>query len=195
MEWYEDFGVFIDPKPLPPSVHQFEGPHGVALVDVYGEGKTTKGWGLSNSDGSPGFIEQYAKKAFWSKPRVLDAVKRDKPFAIVMRSVNLVALDIDRHMDDGGADGFIAAAKLELPPTLAQTSKSGAGRHLFYSTEEDWDPAKGFGAYDDAIGIVPGVDVRATGCIYRHAQQRWNHEPIAPLPDSVRELLDHRRQQ
>lgn len=193
MNWYEDPGQFAAPEPLPASLAHWEGPKGTALVDVYGEGKTSKGWGLVSKDG-PGFLENYLKGKFWAKPRLVAAEKNSAPFAIVMRSLSIIALDIDRHMDDGGSDGFIAAAKLDLPPTLAQTSKSGEGRHLFYWVADRWDE-EGFAMYDDVIGLVPGVDIRATGCIYRYPSQRWNTQDIAPLPDSVRELLDKKRQQ
>lgn len=193
MTWYEDPRQFTAPEPLPASLAHWVGPKGIALVDVYGEGKTSKGWGLVSKDG-PGFLENYLKGKFWDKPRLVAAERNNAPFAIVMRSLSAIALDIDRHMDDGGADGFIAAAKLDLPPTLAQTSKSGEGRHLLYWVEDRWDE-EGFAMYDDVIGLVPGVDIRATGCLYRYPSQRWNTLNIAPLPDSVRELLDKRRQQ
>lgn len=198
MEWYEDPAQFDAPDVLPRCLRDprgaYAGPKGLALVDVYSEGRTTSGWGLTSKTG-PGFMENYLKGKFWAKPRILEAERKGAPFAFVMRSTRLVAIDIDRHIDDGGADGFIAAAKLKLPPTLAQTSRSGAGRHLMYSVDDSWDDVVGFGLYDDVIGLVPGVDVRATGCIYRYDTQRWNHEDIAPLPDNVRELLENRRQQ
>ena len=61
-----------------------------------------------------------------------------------------------------------------LPPTLAETSKSGDGYHLFYLVDEEWDDEKGYGLLGDRIGIEQGVDIRATGCVYHHPQQRWN---------------------
>lgn len=193
MQWFEKPEEYTDPRPVPAALEKLAGPHGVALVDVYGEGRTSRGWGLEPREGTPGFMENYEKDKFWAKPRILAAVEQQKPFAFVMRSMSVVALDIDRHTDDGAPDGFVAARKLGLPPTLAQTSKSGKGRHLFYRTDDPWDPETGHAPWADAIGILPGIDVRAVGCIYRHASQRWNTRPVAPLPQNLRELLDGRR--
>lgn len=193
MRWYEDRAQFRRKDYLLLPFVEEEGPHGVALVDVYDQGRTTPGWGLTPRDGKPGFMENYAKKKFWPRPRLMDLRKRGQPYAIIMRSVNIIALDIDRHTDDGGADGFKAAAKLDLPETLAQTSKSGAGRHLFYRTDEVWDDQVGFGHWDDVIGLKPGIDVRAVGCIYHYASQWWNDAPLADLPDELHDLLEARK--
>lgn len=192
MTWYEDGAQFAREDHLLLPFVEEEGPHGVALVDVYDQGRTTPGWGLEPQGGKPGFMTNYAAKKFWPRPR-LQALKNDqKPYAIVMRSVNIIAVDIDRHLD-GGADGFKAAARLDLPPTLAQTSKSGQGRHLFYRTDETWDDQVGFGHWDDAIGLKPGIDVRTVGCIYHHATQRWGPWPLADLPDELHDLLEQRK--
>jgi hypothetical protein len=103
--------------------------------------------------------------------------------------MNVICLDIDRHAD--AADGFVGVQQLgELPPTLAETSKSGAGRHLFYSTDHEWDEETGFGRYNDAIGLAPGVDMRAVGCVYHHTTQRWNGRGIVPLPKELELALD-----
>lgn len=193
MTWYEDPAQFVVERPLPEAIHARRGPHGVALVSVYPTGKTTPGWGLEPRDGKPGFMENYRNAVFYARPRIVAAIRRGRPFAMVMRSVNLLAVDIDRHLEDGGHDGFAGARALDLPPTLAQTSKSGAGRHLFYATDDTWDDELGFGRWDDAIGIAPGVDVRVVGCIYRHATQRWNQLGIAPAPDSVVSILETRK--
>jgi len=107
-------------------------------------------------------------------------------FAFVMRSVRLVCIDID-----GKNGGLIHAGKLGmLPLTLAETSKSGDGYHLFYATSEDeWDPVKGYATYSDRIGLEQGVDLRATGCVYHYPQQRWNGREIVELPDHLKKRL------
>ena len=195
MNWYEDKGRYVHQMGLPQEFFKLSGPHGPALVRVFGDGKTEPGWGLQPTEHNVGFMVNYVNDSFWERPRVRAFMDRKpKPYAIIMRSVNIIALDIDRHISDGGADGFIAASKLKLPPTLAETSKSGAGRHLFYATNETWDTETGFGAWDDVIGLVPGVDVRAVGCMYRYPQQLWNDVPIAPVPDTITELLTKRRE-
>lgn len=195
MNWYEDKTHFYYKVGLPYEFFKLSGPHGPALVRVFGDGKTEPGWGLQPPEHNVGFMVNYVNDSFWERPRVRAFMdKRPKPYAIIMRSVNIIALDIDRHLSDGGADGFIAASKLKLPPTLAETSKSGTGRHLFYATNETWDTETGFGAWDDVIGLVPGVDVRAVGCMYRYPQQLWNDVPIAPVPDTITELLTKRRE-
>lgn len=194
MPWYESSTPFTVSTPVPDDLRAQAGPHGVALVDVYPDGRTSAGWGLTAPDGKPGFMENYANKRFWERPRAIAARKNRKPFAIVMRSVNVIAVDIDRHTDDGSPDGFRAAAKLDLPVTLAQTSKSGHGRHLFYRTNETWDEKTGFGHWDDVIGLVPGVDVRAVGCIYRHATQHWVPYDLAEIPEQLTEMLEQRRE-
>lgn len=196
MTWYKDRGVFYLREPaLPAHFNHYAGPNGPALVRVFGDGKTTPGWGLQPTERTPGFMVNYQNHSFWSGQILHEHTSRtQRPFAIVMRSVNMIALDIDRHLEDGGADGFIAAAKLQLPPTLAETSKSGEGRHLFYLTDDIWNDELGFAMWDDVIGLVPGIDVRATGCMYHYAQQRWNDVAPAPLPDSITELLTKRRE-
>ena len=188
MPWYEDDSQFVHSNPVPTPLVSFQGPNGLALVDVYEYGTTTAGWGLVGRDGGPGFAENYQKHKFWAKPRLVQ-FQNGKPFAFVMRSLRLVMVDIDRHLEAGGEDGFISAAKMELPPTLAETSRSGSGRHLFYSVEDEWSDVFGFGRYDDALGIEPGIDIRATGCAYHYPPQKWNDLPIAPLPESVKKYL------
>lgn len=188
MVWYVDEDQFIINDPIPTPLVSFQGPNGLALVDVYEHGRTTTGWGLVGKDGGPGFAENYRKHKFWAKPRLVQ-FENGKPFAFVMRSMSLVMVDLDRHMADGGEDGFISAATMELPPTLAETSRSGSGRHLFYSVEDEWSDDFGFGMYDDALGIEPGIDIRATGCAYHYPSQKWNDLPIAPLPESIEKYL------
>lgn len=183
MQWFETDAFTVE-TPLPGTLVARAGPRGVALVDVYSDGRTTGGWGLESVKHPP-FMQSYLSNVFWARPRIRAFELRGSPFAIVMRSVNVVAVDIDRHLTDGGADGFVGALKLELPATLAETSRSGDGRHLYYTTDEPWDPQRGYGELDDVIGLAPGVDVRTVGCVYRYEPQRWNHREMAPLPQSL----------
>jgi hypothetical protein len=82
-----------------------------------------------------------------------------------------------------------------LPFTLAETSKSGDGYHLFYATSDDeWDPILGFAEFSDRISIEQGVDIRATGCVYHHRVQRWNGRNIAELPAHLKDRLRKKQQ-
>lgn len=163
----------------------------MALVRAWANGKTTEGWGLVGRNGSPGFMPRYEKGEFLPK-RTLYGYDRDQwAFAFVMRSLKIVAIDID------GKNGGIPAATAMLgnvTPTLAETSKSGTGYHLFYETDMDWNPNEGFSEFSDSIGIVQGVDIRGTGCVYHHPQQRWNSRQVAPLPNHLREILEKKQQ-
>lgn len=186
MTWYEDERSFRSTEVLPPDLNALSGPRNTALVSVYEEGRTTPGWGERL------FMQNYLRDKFAAPPRIARAAK-GQPYAIVMRSIRAIMIDLDRHTDDGGADGFEAAAKLDLPPTLAETSKSGTGRHLFYKVTDFWDDDLGFAAYEDIIGLQPGIDIRGVGCSYRYPTQRWNDRSIAHAPDSLLELIEERR--
>ena len=198
MTWYEDQDQYVIDSALPRAfigdLNQDRfGPMGIALVAVYDGGLTSPGWGTRARDDKPVFMQNYLGKKFLPGPRVSAFRNRQKPFAIVMRSANVICLDIDQH--EGAADGFAGVLTLgDLPPTLAETSKSGSGRHLFYRTHDRWDAKeKGFGAYDDAIGIAPGVDLRAVGCVYHYPTQRWNDLPLADIPYDLEVMLETRR--
>lgn len=154
------------------DLEEYAGPNGLAVVKVYGE-KTQPGWGHER------FMKNYVRNFFG-----LHKLTAGEPFAFVMRSVRLLVIDID-----GKNDGYKEAAKLELPPTLAETSKSGNGHHLFYSYPDEWHEIEGYAGQPDRVGMWPGIDVKSTGVVYHHPQQRWNREPIVPLPDSVWDLL------
>lgn len=169
---------------------ELAGPNGLALVKAWPNGKTDEGWGLEGKDGKPGFLPRYTKGEFLPR-KALYGYERDKwTFAIIMRSVQLICIDID-----GKNGGLEHAKKLGmLPPTLAETSKSGNGYHLFYLHEEEWDADTGFGALSDHIGIEQGVDIRSTGCVYHHKQQRWNLRQPAPLPNHLKDLMLARKQ-
>lgn len=175
---------------LPEPFVKVAGPQGVALVKVWPSGKTDEGWGLEGKDGKPGFMPLYKKLGF-AQQKALYGYERDKwAFAIVMRSVRMVAIDID------GKNGGLEHAKRlgVLPPTLAETSKSGNGYHLFYLVDDEWDEELGFAGFSDHIGIEQGVDIRSVGCVFHHKQQRWNSRPPVPLPNHLKELMRARKQ-
>lgn len=158
------------------KIYDEAGPKGIALVRAWKDGKTDPGWGGET------FMDRYDKHLFGPSRKLPGYNAGQHAIALVMRSVRLVCIDIDGK--NGGLDhvGSLGA----LPPTLAETSKSGNGYHLFYSTPEDeWDGEKGFALFRDRIGIKQGVDIRATGCVYHHHNQRWNGREIAELPEHL----------
>lgn len=175
--------------------HQFDydwcGPKGLALVRAWPSGVTDRGWGLNPPKGeTEGFMPRYMRGEFNERRVVYGHDRGHWAFAYIMRSVRLVCIDID------GKNGGLTHAKElgPLPPTMAETSKSGDGFHLFYLVDEEWDDVKGYALLADRIGIEQGVDIRATGCVYHHAQQRWNRRPVAQLPGFLLELLQQREQ-
>lgn len=175
---------------VPAKWTDYAGPKGIALVRAWPDGRTSPGWGLVSPTSGEGFMPRYMRGEFDPR-RALNGYEQDKwGFAFVMRSMRMVCIDID------GKNGGLEHAKRlgMLPPTAAETSKSGTGYHLFYLVEEEWDPEKGFAALSDRIGIQQGVDIRATGCVYHHKQQRWNHRDLVPLPAHLYELLRSREE-
>lgn len=175
--------------PLPKALGAEAGPHGVALVKAWPDGRTDQGWGLTGPKHDPenGFMQRYPKGEF-SPRKVLYGYERGKwNFAFVMRSLSLVCIDID------GKNGGLEHAKRlgMLPRTLAETSKSGDGFHLFYRVEEEWSD-EGFASLSDRIGIEQGVDIRAVGCVYHYPTQRWNGRDPVLLPEHLKELLQSR---
>ena len=174
---------------VPKEFEGLAGPWGVALVRTYPNGKTDPGWGLQSKDGKPTFMPKYQAHNFSPKSVVWGYERGNWAFAFIMRSMKLICIDID-----GKNGGLVHAGKLGmLPLTLAETSKSGDGYHLFYSTTEDeWDELTGFSEFSDRIGIEQGVDIRATGCVYHYPSQRWNGRHIAELPLHLKDrLLKH----
>ena len=161
------------------------GPFGPALVKLWDDGRTQAGWGRDT------FMAHYRRKEF-DLTRILFGYDREKwNFAWVMRSARMVCIDID-----GKNGGFEHASELGfLPPTLSERSKSGNGYHLFYQTDDTWDTEEGFAAHRDQIGIVTGVDIRGTGCVYHYPAQRWNHRTLARLPQHLDDRLQLRRKQ
>jgi hypothetical protein len=168
----------------------------VATVSVNRDGSTQPGWGLDGKLDketgvrAPGFMENFLAGKFNNRVTAFAYRKRQAPFAFVMRSVPFICIDVD-----GKNGGFENMPQLgELPPTLAETSKSGNGYHLFYFVDEPWDDVTGYGRYDDVIGIATGIDIRATGCVYHYPTQRWNNRGIAPLPDFLADRLREKKE-
>lgn len=176
-EWYEDNNQYQQPWLPTTELGLFAGPCKIALVKVFGE-KTQPGWGHER------FAQNYTRGFFDRKN-----INSGDPFAIVMRSLRLLVIDID-----GKNDGYVEAAKLELPPTLAETSKSGNGHHLFYSYPDEWDNSDGYAQQPDRVGMWPGIDVKSTGVVYHHPHQLWNFKHIVDLPDSVWQQLQKRNE-
>lgn len=181
---------YVHDIPLPSHIVDAAGPHDTALVRVWGE-KTQQGWGLNGPRGEEGFMPRYKKNEFAPRKALHVYEKNNDPFAIVMRSIKMLTVDID-----GKNGGFDGAKKLgNLPVTLAEISKSGNGYHLFYATPDDlWDEDLGFAQFSDRIGIEQGVDIRAVGCVFHHSTQRWNNAQPAPLPEYLAEVLRARDQ-
>jgi hypothetical protein len=186
--WMTD--TYNDDTRLPAAFESQAGPKGVALVQAFEDGRSTSGWGLDPSSKGGVFGTNYRELKFASR-RVLKQTEKGGAFAIVMRSVQMLAIDID-----GKNGGLIHAKKLgALPPTLAETSKSGDGYHLFYLLPDVWDDEEGFGSVHDRIGIEQGVDIRATGCVFHYPQQRWNQRQLTLLPKYMHDLLMTKQQE
>ena len=184
--WQTNDYQLVIPVPAPLEDETLWGERGPAMVRLWAGGKTDRGWGLKDKEGQgPGFIQRYKRGDFLPRKILHGYHHGNHEFAWVMRSGRLVVIDID-----GKNGGFDHVSKLGfLPPTLAETSKSGNGYHLFYSVQDEWSPDGGFGEYHDYIGIETGVDVRGTGCVYHYRTQRWNGAGVAPLPEHLVERL------
>lgn len=170
MQWFERNEQYTNAEGLPQGLRVFE----PALVRVYDEGKTQPGWGLKE------FMGNYRRGVFHHGRPLHFFRKYDAPFAILMRARPLICVDID-----GKNGGIQMAQVLDLPETLAETSKSGNGYHLYYQLPETvWHETRGYDEIPDLIGLVPGVDIKGTGVVYHYPQQRWNdmHLTTIPLP-------------
>lgn len=169
---------------IPKEFQSLAGPKGVACVRVWPNGKTDSGWGMTPDKTGRTFAVNYDAHKFDQQIALIGWLSRRWDFAFVMRSMKLVCIDID-----GKNGGMSNIGKLGmLPHTLAETSRSGDGYHLFYSTPWDtWDEDKGFAMFKDRIGVVPGVDVRAVGCVFHYDHQLWNDRPVVPLTDYLKD--------
>src|SRR5690606_7767266 len=193
--WWQTDQYAVD-NAVPQVFHDLAGPAGLALVKAYEDGRTAQGWGLQGAktkkldeNGNPvrkaGFMKRYLRDEFLPEKALYTYERGTTAFAFVMRSVQIICIDID-----GKNGGLEYARRLgPLPPTLAETSKSGNGYHLFYLVPESWDVDEGFGMLHDHIGIEQGVDIRATGCVYHWPSQRWNGREIAELPEFMSDML------
>lgn len=176
--WWTQTSSYTESSLLPPiEIDHWAGPLGTAYVQVYDDGSTAPGWGGKT------FIDKYRKRGFHSRRAQAVYDRHDTPFALVMRSVSMICLDID-----GKNGGIESATALNLPPTMAETSKSGNGYHLFYLVDDTWNPTFGFERLRDRIGWRTGIDIRSVGCVYHYPSQRWNTLRPAPLPESL--LMD-----
>ena len=163
------------------------GPKGAAVVRLYEKGDkiiTDPGWG------SETFMKKYNRNDFNHRRLLHQYYEKLPSFAWIMRSSKMICVDID-----GKNGGFDHAVELGfLPHTLAEVSQSGNGYHLFYLVPGlEWDNELGFEGLRDVIGLVTGVDIRATGCVYHKPSQRWNNRPIAQAPESLVQKLTARR--
>jgi hypothetical protein len=191
--WWETDTYTVDALLAPQALNDDSlwGPQGPALVRAYEGGSTQAGWGLTPPQGSDeGFMARYLRGEFLPRRTEYGYDKGSHAAALVMRSTRLVCVDIDGK--NGGLEhaGSLGA----LPLTLAETSKSGNGYHLFYAVPEQWTEDEGFGLLVDAIGIVTGVDIRAVGCVYHYPTQRWNEREVAEIPDWFLDKLLERKQ-
>lgn len=179
-QWWEtDQYQYEDP--IPKEFYLLAGPNGIGVVKAFEDGRTSKGWG------SDQFMDNYLADRFNDQIARVGWISGRWNFAFLMRTMRLVCIDIDGK--NGGNEHI---GKLgQLPYTLAETSKSGNGHHLFYSTPWDtWDDEKGFAAFRDRIGVVQGVDVRSVGCVYHYPGQKWNGRPIEVLPKYLRHVWE-----
>jgi len=179
MQWWETDKYTVDTA-IPAEFEKVAGPKGVAVVKANADGSTTRGWGMTKDGRGWSFMDNYLALKFNDQIAKVGWLSGRWDFAFVMRSMKLICIDID-----GKNGGLEHIGKLGmLPHTLAETSKSGNGYHLFYSTPSDtWDEDKGFALFKDRIGVVQGVDIRAVGCVYHFSGQLWNDRKIAELPD------------
>lgn len=174
MEWFETDRYY---SPYPNPSFDRWGPKGPALVRVYEKsGTTAPGWGADS------FMRNYNLGRFKTDDWLV-------PFAYVMRAYNGLVIDIDGK--NGGID---QAKQLNLTPTLAETSKSNTGYHLWYSMPHgyEWDSLTGYAPFSDKIGLVPGVDVKVTGCVFHYPHQAWNSRLVSPVPTHILNKIEMR---
>jgi len=174
VQWFEDNEQYTVETPIPEEFQYGR----LSLVRVYPNGKTQPGWGAKDfvTNQEKGLFEKEKALEFYEKYR--------QPFAFVMRSVPLLCVDID-----GKNDGIVTARVMNLPRTLAETSKSGNGYHLYYRMPYTNYGERGFDELPDITGLLPGVDIKATGVVFHYPNQRWNNSGIEMIPPTLMELL------
>lgn len=176
-QWFEDKKQYTDDSPLGP-LKEFS----PDLIRVYpGIEKVQPGWGRKT------YMDNRNKNAFSRRRALRFYENTSQPFAVVMRSIPVICVDID-----GKNGGIETANTLQLPRTAAEISKSGNGYHLFYELLDQWDEKYGYQSMGDVNGLVPGIDIRGTGIVYHYPGQLWNQTTITPLPKSLFELVDRR---
>jgi hypothetical protein len=177
--WFENLEQYTVENPVPRQLEYDK----LSLVRVYPNGKTQPGWGGKE------FVDNYAKNAFDPARALRFYQKYGAPFGIVMRSLPFLCVDID-----GKNGGIETARTLNLPETFAERSKSNNGFHLFYRIPyTNWVHDRGFSEYPDLIGLVPGVDIKGTGVVFHHKQQRWNDLEVAEAPVSLMSVVGRAR--
>lgn len=174
-QWFENPDQYQGDEAIPREL-RFER---LSLIRCYPNGKTQPGWGGADYVGNQA-------KGYFNPVRALKFYdKYNSPFAIVMRSIPFLVVDID-----GKNGGIEMANMLDLPPTLAETSKSGNGYHLFYEVPESvWNDERGHAEFPDLIGLIPGVDIKGTGIVYHHPHQRWNSMTPVEAPEELLRLI------
>lgn len=181
MSWFEHPQQYDINDPLPAALDKYGE---LGLANLYPSGKTTPGWGGKR------FVENYNKGLFLRERALTRLRKYDYPIGLIMRSVPLICVDID-----GKNGGIKMAGSLNLPPTLAEKSRSGNGYHLFYEVPgSEWKPDRGHDALPDIIGLIPGVDIKGTGLVYHYPHQMWNGYDVEVLPPALHGLLNDARQ-
>ena len=179
MVWYEDIQQYEYAK-LPDEIAKYPK---LAVVKVYPSGKTQPGWGAKE------FVENNERGLFDPQTNIAFAERNSFAYAIVMRSLPMVCVDID-----GKNDGVRTARLLQLPRTLAERSKSGNGFHLFYRLPYATKTGdRGFAEIPDIVGLIPGVDIKGTGLVFHYPHQRWNNHPVLTIPPSLHDLLSNAR--
>ena len=178
-QWFENRSQYFDDSPLPEWLNTRYS--NLSLVRVYPEiEKVQPGWGAKE------FVYNQSIGAFRPKRALNFYEKKRQPFAIVMRSVPYLCVDID-----GKNGGIETCQVLNLTWTASEISKSGNGFHLFYSVPgAKWDKLKGYAEFPDLNGMIPGVDIRGTGLVYHYPGQLWNDVPPAPIPRTLEKLME-----
>ena len=173
--WFEDKAQYTDDDALPKSLARDIYPD---VVRVYPDGTTQPGWGVKD------YVASRAMGRFTRDTIITRFDHHGLPFGIIMRSIPVVCIDID-----GKNGGIEMARTLDLPPTTAETSRSGNGFHLYYQLQDSWTANRGFQMIPDMIGLLPGVDIKGTGIVYHYQQQEWNDKPLADIPRVFNNLL------
>ncbi|QGH78643.1 DNA primase/polymerase [Microbacterium phage Wesak] len=181
-QWFEDQKQYTETEPVAPEITQSYDKT-LDLIRLYPNGKTQSGWNVKE------YMENHDRGAFKPRRALKYYDRYGMPFGMVMRSVPLVGIDID-----GKNGGVETSGALRLTRSLAETSKSGNGYHVVYSVPyTQWHETRGYDELPDIIGLLPGVDIKGTGILFHFPSQKWNKLPIAPLPQSLFELISNAR--